>query len=124
RRGRAAGLGMTGHDAVLPADPLEHHLRRAGLVEPASELRAIVAEYLVRDAEALQRLNKRQAHRTARRRADHGGDDAEPGMIVHPGPLLPLGAVGQLHAADDARWPHSHRPFPLPPPVVLPAAPA
>jgi len=76
---------MTGNDPVLPADPLEHHLRRPGLVEAASELLAIVAEYLVRDAEALQRLNKRQAHRTARRRSDHGGDDAEPGMIVHPG---------------------------------------
>jgi hypothetical protein len=51
---------MTGNDPVLPADPLEHHLRRPGLVEAASELLAIVAEYLVRDAEALQRLNKRQ----------------------------------------------------------------
>jgi hypothetical protein len=50
RRGRAAGLGMTGNDPVLPADPLEHHLRGPGLVEAASELLAIVAEYLVRDA--------------------------------------------------------------------------
>jgi len=115
---------MAGNDPVLPADPLEHHLRRPGLVEAASELLAIVAEYLVRDAEALQRLNKRQAHRTAGRRADHGGDDAEPGMIVHPGDHLCLAAVGQLDAADDVQLPQFHRHFPLPPLIVLPAAPA
>ena len=115
---------MAGNDPVLPADPLEHHLRRPGLVEVASELLAIVAEYLVRDAEALQRLNKRQAHRTAGRRADHGGDDAQPGMIVHPGDHFCLAAVGQLDAADDVQLPQFHRHFPLPPLIVLPAAPA
>src|SRR4051812_39320200 len=40
-------LGVAGNDAVLPADPLEHHLSRAGPGEPVDELLAIVGEHLV-----------------------------------------------------------------------------
>jgi hypothetical protein len=42
-RGRA-GPGQPLGDAVLPAGPLEHHLGRAGLPEPAGELLAVAGE--------------------------------------------------------------------------------
>ncbi|WP_231935299.1 hypothetical protein [Micromonospora viridifaciens] len=44
---RGAGFGVAGHDAVLPADPFEHHLGRAGLAEPAGELLAVIGEHLL-----------------------------------------------------------------------------
>jgi hypothetical protein len=123
-RGGAAGLGVTGHDAVLPADPFEHHLGWAGLVEAAGELLAVVREYLVGDAEPLQRLDERQADGAAGGPAHYGGDDAEPGMVVHPGDYLGFATVGQPDAADDVHLPQFHRHFPLPPHVVLaPATP-
>src|SRR5690348_17092523 len=64
-----ARLGVAGHDAVLPADPLEHHLRRAGPGEPAGELHAVVGEHPVRHAEPAQRLGERLADGPAGRPA-------------------------------------------------------
>ena len=46
--GRRVRLGEPGGDAVLPADPLEQHLGRAGLGEPAGELLAVVGQHLCR----------------------------------------------------------------------------
>ena len=48
-RGRRVRLGELGGDAVLAADPLEQHLGRAGLGEPAGELLAVVGQHLRRD---------------------------------------------------------------------------
>src|SRR5919202_4281321 len=57
----------------------------AGLGEPARELLAVVGEHLVRDPELVQRIGECPADGAAGRTAHHRGDDAEPGMIVHPG---------------------------------------
>lgn len=107
RGGRGAGLGVAGDDAVLSADPFEHDLARTGLGESSGELLAIVCEDFVGDPEALQRLNKRCTHGPAGGPTHHGGDHAEPGMVVHAGHHLDLGAVGQLASADDVELPRS-----------------
>jgi len=44
-------------DAVLPADPVEHHLTAAA-VESRGELLAVVGEYLLGHPEPLQSLNE------------------------------------------------------------------
>jgi hypothetical protein len=119
--GRGAGFGVAGDDAVLPADPFEHHLGRAGLGEPSGELFAVVGQHFVGDPEPLQRLTKRPADGAAGGLTHHSGDDAVPGMVIHPRHDLGFGAVGQSDAADDVKLPQLHRHFPLPPAVVLTA---
>ena len=57
-RRRSPGLGVARHDAVLPANPPEHHLGRAGPGESAGELLAVVGEHLVRHTEPVQRLRE------------------------------------------------------------------
>ena len=47
RGGRRPGLGQPLGDAVLPADPLEQHLGRAGLDEPAGKHRAVIGEHFL-----------------------------------------------------------------------------
>ncbi len=62
-RGRGSGgLGEAVDDAVLPADPVEHHL--ATVAEPGGELLAVVREYLFGHPEGLQASAK--ARQTAR----------------------------------------------------------
>jgi hypothetical protein len=48
--GRRIRLGQQLLDAVLAADPLEQHLRGAGLAEPAGEHLAVVGQHLIGDA--------------------------------------------------------------------------
>ncbi|MGI5236691.1 hypothetical protein [Dactylosporangium sp. CA-139066] len=68
----------------------------------------------------LQRRHERQAHRPAGSPAHHGREHAVPGMVVHSGDDLRLGAAGEHHPADDVHLPQLHRPVPLPTGVVLP----
>lgn len=120
-RGRRRRLGQPVDDAVLPADPIEHHL--PALAEPVGELLAVIGQHFLGHPEPAQPISKSQAHRPAGGPPDDLGDDAEPGMVVHPGDHLGLRAVGQPHAADDVHLPQLHRPGPLPPHIVL-ASPA
>ena len=94
-RGRRARFGVAGHDAVLPADPLEEHLTRTRPGEPSGELLAIVREHLTRHPEPGQRGGERGAHGAAGGPAHHRGDHAEPGVVVQAGDHLRLGAVGE-----------------------------
>jgi hypothetical protein len=105
RRGGRAGLGVAGDDAVLPADAFEQHLPGAGFGESAGELFAVISQDFLRDTEGAQRLGEGRADRPAGGPAHHGGDDAEPGMVVHAGDHLGLAAVGQLDAANDVQLP-------------------
>lgn len=120
-RGWGGGLGEPVDDAVLPADPVEHHLTT--LAEPVSELLAVVRQDFLGHPEPLQPVGEGQAHRAAGGPADDLGDDAEPGMVVDPGDDLGFGAIGEHDPADDVHLPQLHRPSPLPPHIV-PAAPA
>jgi hypothetical protein len=58
RGGRRVGLGEQLPDAVAAADPLEQHLRRAGLAESPGELLAVVSEHFVGDAVGPHRLEE------------------------------------------------------------------
>ena len=62
-RGRA-GPGQPLGDAVLPADPLEQHLRRAGLAETPGELLAIVRQHF--SGHPVVRIASTNAEHTAR----------------------------------------------------------
>lgn len=55
---RGAGFGISGHDAVLPADPLEQHFTGAGLGEPAGELLAVVRQDFTRHPERVRAAAK------------------------------------------------------------------
>jgi len=120
--GRRVRPGEPLGDAVAAADPLEQHLGRARLAEPPGELPAVVAEHFVRDPVGAHRGHERPAHRAAGGPAHHGGDHAEPGVVIDAGDQLALGAVGQEHRPGDIQLPQLHRHVPLPPLVVLAAA--
>ena len=120
-RRRRAGLGQPLGDAVLPADPLEQHLSRAGPAEPAGELLAVVGEHLGGDPVLGHRGGERQADRPGGGPHDDGGDDAEPGVVVDPGDDLALAAVGQEQARGHVHLPQLHRRRALPAAVLVPA---
>jgi hypothetical protein len=122
--GRAADAGEPMGDGVLPADPVEHDLGRAGLAEPAGELAAIVGQHLGRYPMAAQRRGEGGADGPAGGPSDQGGDDTEPGVVVDAADQLELAAVGQPDPANDIQLPQLHRPIPLPTPPVASAAPA
>jgi hypothetical protein len=90
-------------DPVVPADPVKQHL--PALAEPVGELLAVIGQHFVGDPVLAQRRRKRQAHCPAGRPRHHRGDHAEPGMIIHPGDDLRLGAAGQERPADDVELP-------------------
>jgi hypothetical protein len=50
-------------------------------------------------------LRERGAHRSAGGPVHHGGDDAEPGVVVYPGDDLGFGSVGQPDAVHDVELP-------------------
>jgi hypothetical protein len=118
--GRGAGFGVAGDDAVVAADPLEEHLTRAGLGEPAGELLAIVSQDFAGHPEPDQGVGERGTHGAAGCPAHHLRDDAEPGVVVQPGDHLGLRPVGEQDAADDVHLPQLHRLWPFPPQVFLP----
>ena len=118
---RRPRLGQPLRDAVLPADPLEQHLRRARLIEPPGELLAVVAEHLTRNPVLLHRGHERRAHCAGGGPHHDFGDDAEPGMVVNPGDDLALLAVGQEQARGNVQLPQFHRRGALPPAVLVPA---
>lgn len=105
-------------NAVLPAEPLEHHLCRARLGEPPGELLAVVGEHLGRDPVPAQGIGERLADRPPGRPGDHRSDHGEPGVAVDPGDQLALPAAGQEHPAHDVHLPQRHRRLALPPPVL------
>jgi hypothetical protein len=109
-------------DAVLPADPLEQHLSRTGLDEPASKYRAVVAEDFLGHAIDGHGIQEGLADRPGSG-PDHGfSDNAVPGMIVDAGHDLHLAAVGQERARRHIKLPQLHRDRAFPPLVVLPPA--
>ena len=114
--GRRPYPGQPVGDAVLPQDPLEHHLGRAGLAEPAGELLAVVGQDLLRHPVAPQRCRQPPAHRPAGGSRHDSRAHAIPRVVIDPGQHLDLGAVGKrdLH---QVQLPQLHRPRTLPPPV-------
>jgi len=108
-------------DAVLPADPVEHHLPAAS-IEPGGELLAVVREQLLRDAVFAQCSRQSDADCPAGGLRNDSGDDAEPGMVIQPGYHLRLLAVDQMDMADDVHLPELHRAVAFPPLIVLAAA--
>jgi hypothetical protein len=122
-RGRARP-GQPLGDAVLPANPLEQHLRRAGLAKPASELLAIVRQHFSGHPINAHRLHERRAHRPAGGAINDGGDHAVPGVIVDPGDDLAFAAAGQEQAGRHIELPQLHRRRAFPPDVLVAAPPA
>ena len=122
RGGRRPGPSPPGGDAVLPADPLEQHLGRAGLDEPAGEHGAVIGEYLLGHPVDGHRLHESPADRPGGGPPHRGGDDAVPGMVIDPGHDLHLGSVGEKSAGGHVQLPQLHRHRPFPPHVVLPPA--
>lgn len=120
---RRPRLGQPLGDAVLPADPLEQHLRRPGPAEPPGELPAIVAEHFAGDPVLLHRGHERRAHRPGGGPQHDSGDDAVPGVVIDPGDDLALPAIGQEQAGGHIKLPQFHRRGTLPP-AVLVSAPA
>jgi hypothetical protein len=49
--------------------------------------------------------DERTADGAGRSPADHGGDHAEPGVIIDPGDQLQFRAIGQEHPAGDVHLP-------------------
>jgi len=99
-------------DPVVAADLVEQHL--PALAEPVGELFAVVGDHFLRHSEPGQRLSERQTDRPAGGAFDHGGDHAEPGVVIDPGdqlrvPHLPGPGIDQLDAADDVDAPQLHR---------------
>lgn len=119
-RGWGGGLGEPVDDAVLSADPVEHHL--PALAEPVGELLAVVREDFLGHPEPLQGVGEGQADGPAGGPADDLGDDAEAGMVVHPGDDFGFSSVGEHDSADDVHLPQLHRPGLLPADIVLAAA--
>ena len=120
--GRRVRLGQQLADAVLAADPLKQHLRRAGLAEPAGELLAVVSQDLIGYAVGPHGGQECPADRAGGGPPHHGGDHAEPGMIIDPGDQLQLRAIGQEHRCGDIELPQLHRLLPLPALIVLASA--
>ena len=121
--GRRVDLGQPVGDAVLPADPVEHHLDRdAWLAEPAGEHLAVGQHFLRYPVDA-HRAHERLAHRPGSCPQHRFGDDAEPGMVIQPGHDLGLCAIGQKGASGHVQLPQLHRHRPFPPPVILAAPP-
>lgn len=121
-RGRRSGPGQPVGDAVLPADPLEQHLSRAGLDEPPGKHGAVVAEHFLRHP--VDRHGVDECLADGPRGGSHHGfsDDAVPGVVIDPGHGLHLAAAGQECAGSDIELPQLHRGRAFPPLVVLPSA--
>jgi hypothetical protein len=117
------GLGQPLSDAVLPADPLEQHLRRARLAETPGELLAVVRQHFSGHPVFAHRLHERRAHRPAGGAQDDRGNHAVPGVVIDPGNDLALAAAGQEQAGGHIQLPQLHRRRALPPDVLV-AAPA
>ena len=88
---------------------------------PVNCLPLNVAEHFAGDPVLGHRGHERGAHRAGGGPACHGGDDAEPGVVVDPGDDLALAAVGQEQAGRHVHLPQFHRRRPLPPAVLVPA---
>jgi len=116
------GLRQPVDDAVVAADPVEQHL--PALTEPVGELLTVIGQHLLRHPELAQRGGEGQAYRPAGRANNDLADHAVPGMVIHPGHDLRLGAAGQECPAHDVDLPQCHRCLPLPSPVDLLAPPA
>jgi hypothetical protein len=116
--GRRAGLGQPVGDAVVAADPVKQHL--PALAETISKLLAVISEHLGRDAEPAQRGSKGQADCPAGRPGHDLADHAVPGMVIHPGHDLRLGAISQERPAHDVQLPQRHRFVAFPPLVAVP----
>jgi hypothetical protein len=79
---RGGWFGESVGDAVIAADTVKQHL--SAFAESSGELFTVVGEDLVGYAVATQGLGKRQAHRPSRGAHHDRGDDAKPGMVIHP----------------------------------------
>ena len=114
--GRGPDPGQPVGDAVLPQDPLEQHLGRAGLAKPAGELLTVIGQDLLRHPVASQRRRQPPAHRPAGRSHHDLRAHAIARVVIDPGQHLDLGAVGKrdLH---QVQLPQLHWPCTFPPPV-------
>jgi hypothetical protein len=94
-------------------DLVEEHL--GGFqAEPVGEDLAVVGQDLLGHPVAFQRSPEVAAHGPGRGPDHDAGADAEPGVVVHPGQDLALGAVLQEHTADHVHLPELHGAAPLP----------
>ena len=123
-RGRRRGPGEPLGDAVLPADPLEQHLGRAGLDEPPGKDGPVIRQDFLGHPVGAHGVKEGLADRPGGGPQHGPGDDAVPGMIIDPGDDLHLTAVSQERARGDVHLPQLHRDRAFPPLVVLPPAPA
>ncbi len=119
-RGRCAWFGQPRGDPVLPADPLEQHLRRIRLAESAGELFPVVGQHFRGHAIAGHGIGECLADRASARLGDDLSDHHEPGVIVNSCDQLAFSAIGQEHPAHDVELPQPHRRIALPPPVLAP----
>ena len=103
---------------MLAAHPLEQHLGRAGLGEPAGELLAVIGQHLRRHPVGPHGGGERVGDRPRRRDGQHRRADHVPGVIIDAGQHLALPAVGQVDPADQVQLPQRHRRLPGPPPVL------
>jgi hypothetical protein len=115
---RGEGVDQPVLNAVLAADPVEHHL--PALAEPVGELLAIVRLHFLRHPEPAQGFGERDADRPSGGPLDHLRHHTEPGMIVHTGddlglPRLSGDRVDQPQPADDVDLPQLHRSRPFEP---------
>jgi len=110
--------GATWRTGTARSFPLEEHLRRHRLGEPAGELLTVVGQHLRRHAVAVHRGGEGLAHRAPVRHREDRGDDNVAGVVVNPGQQLELPPIGQIHPADQIQLPQMHRRFPLPPLVL------
>ena len=99
---------------MLAADPLEQHLGRSGLGEPAGELLAVSAS--ISDGTPYLFIAAVNASATARSDgiASTAAGDDEAGVVVDAGQDLALSLVGEVDPADKVELPQRHRRLALP----------